>query len=79
MYLSQHHVHKTTELSRRSFAGALVGAFGVATLPKSAFAEVSAGTSLPDGAAQFSRILKSKAEGELRAGVARRGGVRRVK
>mmetsp|Transcript_3308 Transcript_3308/g.6733 ORF Transcript_3308/g.6733 Transcript_3308/m.6733 type:complete len:200 (+) Transcript_3308:2-601(+) len=54
--------------SRRSFVNQsiLAPAFGFvgvsAGLPVPSLAEVSAGTSLPDGANQFSRVLKSKAE-----------------
>jgi hypothetical protein len=52
-------------LSRQSFLKTgLTAAATTLLLPTAALAEVSAGTSLPDGANQFSRVLKSKNEGK---------------
>ncbi|GMH65960.1 hypothetical protein TrRE_jg5735 [Triparma retinervis] len=50
-------------MSRQSFLKTgLTAAATTLLLPTAALAEVSAGTSLPDGANQFSRVLKSKNE-----------------
>jgi hypothetical protein len=59
----------SSHLSRQSFLKLTTTALLLPTLP--AIAEVSAGTSLPDGANQFSKVLKSKTEGQCVCEVAR--------
>ena len=48
------------EVLRNGFAGIRGIAFTVAGVVKPALADVSDGNALPDGAAQFSRVLRRK-------------------